>query len=526
MREHAELSSSGHGSRAHAGPRWARRAAALIERSARSLGRGMARVASRVRRTAHTWAMNTLYTAVYVATGGRRTVHEGRYLPWRSTWTNWSRTFEAQPHRFETPATEADICRVVREAGKLRVVGSGHSFNTSPLTGGTMLSLDRYNQVLSIDAERRVVRVQAGIRLRDLTRRLVEVGLAFPVLGSTDAQSIAGLIATDLHGTGRDHGFLSEQILSLRIVDAFGVARTHRRGSDVFHAAIGAIGTCGVVIEVEIQCVPAYNLAKSLRMVDRHWVRENIDGILAGHDHVSFYYIAGVDTKSVRMNLWNRTEQSPGSALGLRRMMHELIDMAVSGYLLGLSKLLDVADVFASLGAMFFQATMDGRITVYPSAMGFARKLYYHHDEIEYGVPYERHRECLDEVLALLRERRFVTIVEVRFTPDTSGALIGPGAGRRTCFIELAPSLSVESAEIFAEVETIFAKYGGRPHLGKKTGATRATMAEVYRERWARFCEVRRRQDPAEKFLNDFGALFQPEPASEAEEPASTSAAA
>jgi FAD/FMN-containing dehydrogenase len=526
MRDNAELSGSGHGSRSHASPRWARRAAALIERSARSLGKGMTRAAGRVKRTAHTWAMNTLYTAAYVASGGRRTVHEGRYQPWRSTWTNWSRTFEAQPHRFETPTTEAGICRLVREASKLRVVGSGHSFNASPLSAGTMMSLDRYNQVLSIDTERRVVHVQAGIRLRDLTKRLAEVGLAFPVLGSTDAQSIAGLIATDLHGTGRDHGFLSEQILSLRIVDASGVARTYRRGSDVFHAAIGAIGTCGVVTEVEIQCVPAYNLAKSLRMVDRGWVRENIDEIIATNDHVSFYYIAGVDTKSVRMNLWNRTAQAPSSALALKKMVYELIDMAVSGYLLGLSRLLDVADVFAALGALFFKATMDGRVTVYPSAMGFARKLYYHHDEIEYGVPYESHRECLDDVLALLRQRRFVTIVEVRFTPDTSGALIGPGAGRRTCFIELAPSLSVDNADIFAEVETIFARYGGRPHLGKKTGATSATMAEVYRERWERFCEVRRRQDPNEKFLNDFGVLFQPEPVKEEEEPASTSAAA
>ncbi|HWN71761.1 MAG TPA: FAD-binding protein, partial [Haliangium sp.] len=304
MNENTKLSGSDHASGLRTSPRWARRAA-------RSLGRGVARLASRVKRTANTWAINTINSAVYVVSGGRRTLHEGRYRPWRNTWTNWSRTFEAQPQRFEMPTTEADICRIVREASKLRVVGSGHSFNASPLTSGTMLSLDAYDQVLSIDTERRVVRVQAGVRLRDLTERLASAGLAFPVLGSTNAQSIGGLLATDLHGTGRDHGFLSEQILSLRIVDASGVARTYRRGSDVFHAAIGAIGTCGVVIEVEIQCVPAYNLAKSLRMVRRDWVRENIDGILAGHDHVSFYYIAGVDTESVRMNLWNRTEQAP-----------------------------------------------------------------------------------------------------------------------------------------------------------------------------------------------------------------------
>jgi hypothetical protein len=190
-------------------------------------------------------------------------------------------------------------------------------------------------------------------------------------------------------------------------------------------------------------------------------------------------------------------------------MTYELLDMLISGYLLGLSRLLDMADSFATLGLLFFKATMHGRITVYPSPSGFARKLFYHHDEIEYGVPYETHRDCLDEILAMLRRRRFLSIVEVRFTPDTSSALLGPGAGRRTCFIELAPSLSLDSTEVFAEAEAIFARYGGQPHLGKKTGATSADMAALFQARWLRFCEARQQQDPAGKFLNDFCALFQ-----------------
>ena len=175
------------------------------------------------------------------------------------------------------PETEAEICALVREASKVRVVAGGHSFNASPLTSGMMLSLDRYDRILSVDLASRVVRVQAGVRLRDLDEYLQKLGLAFPVLGSTNAQSIGGLVATDLHGTGRDHGFLSEQILALRIVDAAGVARTFRPGSDVFHAAIGGLGTCGIVTEVEIQCVPSFNLEKSLRIVPRRWVRANID---------------------------------------------------------------------------------------------------------------------------------------------------------------------------------------------------------------------------------------------------------
>jgi FAD/FMN-containing dehydrogenase len=170
----------------------------------------------RLRRKARALWFNTLNTAVYLLSGGHTTLHEGRYSRRRGVWRNWSGVVTVQPQRYETPETEAELCRIVRESTKLRAVGGGHTFNDSTRTEQTLLSLDKYNRVLEVEVAQRRVRVQAGIRLRDLSEVLAAHGLALPVLGSTDAQSLAGLIATDLHGTGREHGFLSEQVLSLR----------------------------------------------------------------------------------------------------------------------------------------------------------------------------------------------------------------------------------------------------------------------------------------------------------------------
>jgi hypothetical protein len=71
------------------------------------------------------------------------------------------------------------------------------------------------------------------MRLRDFIKKIEEKGWDLPVLGSTGtfilhppynvslfiankiykaAQSIGGLVATDLHSTGRNHGFLSQQV--------------------------------------------------------------------------------------------------------------------------------------------------------------------------------------------------------------------------------------------------------------------------------------------------------------------------
>ncbi len=187
-------------------------------------------------------------------------------------------------------------------------------------------------------------------------------------------------------------------------------------------------------------------------------------------------------------------------------MRLELVDMLVSGYLLGLSRVLKLTDLTANLGLLFFKLTMDGHHTVHPARSGFPRKLYYSHDELEYGIPYEAHHACLAEVMEHLAERRFLTIVEVRFTPDQSKSLLGPGVGRRTCFIELAPSLSVDSSEVFADVEKILWKHGGQLHLGKATRADAKQMEAMYGERLARFRKARSELDPTGKFTNDFTA--------------------
>ncbi|HLT35974.1 MAG TPA: D-arabinono-1,4-lactone oxidase, partial [Enhygromyxa sp.] len=141
---------------------------------------------------------------------------------------------------------------------------------------------------------------------------------------------------------------------------------------------------------------------------------------------------------------------------------------------------------------------------VLPSNRGFGRKLFYRHDEIEFGVPLERYQACLADILTLLRKRDYFSIIEVRFTPDKSQALLGPGVARPTAFIELATPLSQQRGEIYALAEDILRSYDGQPHLGKKTNMSAQEMFETYGERFVQFQEIRARQDPDGKFLNAF----------------------
>ncbi|HVH98411.1 MAG TPA: D-arabinono-1,4-lactone oxidase [Enhygromyxa sp.] len=445
-----------------------------------------------------TKVFDVVHGGLYIATGDSE--HEGRERD--GEWRNWSADLVVRPQHFLYPASEEELSEMVSKAERLvRVVGGGHSFNAGAWSDDTMISLDDYDRILELNVAAKTVRVQAGIRLRDLCEALWDAKLGFPLLGSTDTQSVGGVIASDLHGSGRDHGFMSEQLLSLRVVAADGTARTVERGDPLFHAAIGGIGCCGVVTEAEFALVDAYHIAMASTMVDRKQTEADLDALLQAHEHLSFYYVSGSDQgEAIRMHTWNRSTAPISEHWEQHKLRSELADFAVSAFFPNVAELLADVDEDAWLSNVL----LPDHGLVMPCSRGFGRQLFYRHDEIEFGVPFERHRECLEEVLALLKQRNFFSVIELRFTPDQSQALLGPGVGRRTAFIELATPLAQQRGEIYALVETILRRHGGQPHLGKKTNMIAQDMFETYGERFSQFQEIRGQQDPNGKFLNPF----------------------
>lgn len=93
------------------------------------------------------------------------------------------------------------------------MAGTGHSFVPLCATRGTTLLLSRLEGLESIDAERRQATVLAGGKLYQVTRQLSEAGLAMSNLPDIDRQALAGALSTATHGTGRELGSLSTQMV-------------------------------------------------------------------------------------------------------------------------------------------------------------------------------------------------------------------------------------------------------------------------------------------------------------------------
>lgn len=114
------------------------------------------------------------------------------------TVSNWSGTHEVHTRNFVQPESVEELERVVREAHhnkhKIRPVGSGLSPNGIGLTRAGMVNLALLDKVLEVDKERKIVRVQAGIRVQELVDGIKEFGITLQNFASIREQQIGGIV--------------------------------------------------------------------------------------------------------------------------------------------------------------------------------------------------------------------------------------------------------------------------------------------------------------------------------------------
>ena len=444
----------------------------------------------------------TVNAAAYLLSGRRSLLLEGRFK--RGSYRNWSgdRRHRANWHQ---PSTEEEVAELVARARTVRVNGSGHSFNDALSTDDITLSLDKLSGVVGIDRDTRQATVWAGTRLRNLNPVLLREGLAIRSLASHDAQSVAGILSSDVHGTGREPAHLSDQVVSLRIVDGTGTVHQVGPGDDLFRAAVGGIGSVGIITQVTVQCVDAFNLRQSSAVRDRQWAEDNLDRLLAEHDHVSFYAYPFTDL--LHVHTWDRTTDRR-SRLGARRESFNEAKAAVAAATVG--------DAAAHLGKLPATAGVAMRLQnasnlVLHSSQAFSRTQYHLHQELEVAVPRARVWTDLDRTLSIYedlyrRQRLPFLLVEVRFSPaGHDRSFLGAGADRQSAWLCLCCNQSGQVGRYFDEIEQWVRTADARIHLGKWCESLDAAdIAKMHPEHHDRFQAARRRADPEGRFVNPF----------------------
>jgi FAD/FMN-containing dehydrogenase len=406
-----------------------------------------------------------------------------------ASFVNWAGTVRSQPSRWERPASEAEVASVVKAAaargGRVRPVGSAHSWSAIAAPDDVALSLGDLDRVLDVEGDE--VRVEGGCRLRDLVDVLARRGRALAIVGSVDAQTLAGLTATGTHGSSLVHGNLSSLVTRLRLVDGQGEVR------ELVGAALeGArvhLGALGVVTELSMRTVPLFGLEERCDVVPFDEAAASLVQWAREEEYVKVWWLPHNDA-CVRF-VARRTD-APWTVTEAQWRGEKALAEGL------LPAVLRLGGWFPWLVPTINRVVQAVHLRPYREVGRYDRML------MVPGAPVHRETEMAIDLAhagdALRWQRDWLRrsgatvdfIQELRFVP-ADVAWMSPAAGRDTCQIGAYAARSPATDAYFAAFREACAAWGGRPHWGKELDAGRARQGYEHAHR---FVDLAREHDP------------------------------
>lgn len=159
--------------------------------------------------------------------------------------------------RVEVPDSTAAVGALLRTwPGPVAVGGGCYSMGGQVgIANGTHLDMRAMNRLVWLRQADKRVRVQAGMRWRDLQDLLDPLNLAVKTMQSYANFTVGGSVSVNAHGRYVGHGPVGHTVRALQIVLADGevVETSPARQPELFSAAIGGYGAVGVITEVELE---------------------------------------------------------------------------------------------------------------------------------------------------------------------------------------------------------------------------------------------------------------------------------
>jgi len=188
------------------------------------------------------------------------------------------RDIAREPDLVVKPATPEQVSELLRIANAQGIPvtprggATGLCGGCVPVRGGIVLSLERMNRVLEVDADNQMAVTEAGVRLSDFTRAAEEGGLYFPPHPGDESAMMGGLVATNAGGSRAvKYGTIRNYVRGLEIVTPTGDILTlggkfekSSTGYSLMHLFIGSEGTLGVVTKAVIHLNAKPGIMRSL----------------------------------------------------------------------------------------------------------------------------------------------------------------------------------------------------------------------------------------------------------------------
>ncbi len=412
---------------------------------------------------------------------------------------NYGGNVRFTPQRLAAPRSVDEIVEVVHESRRLRAVGAAHSWSPAIVTDDTLVSLDRMRGVIALDRKAKQVTVQGGMRLRELNAYLDRNGLALANLGSIDSQSVAGVIATGTHGSGRNFRCLSAQVARLELIDGTGRNVTLDRSHPDFAGAVVGLGALGIVHAVTFDVVDAFRLHDRTQLEVFDAVIDRLDEHLAATDHMKIWWF--VPHEQAIIYRYTRTNQ-PANDSALRRWVKDrVLSVAMYRSLLVVGQL-SGRRLIPGINAFLNSQAGKPLDRIVPSHIGYLTPIPPVHDEAEWAFDIADAKPLLREYKRLLPDsgHSYNFIQELRFS-KADDLWLSPAYQRDSIWLSLYNIDRKNWPRQLAKFEAFAREHGGRPHWGKEATIDRDYLRRQF-PRLDDFAALTVRYDPERKFRN------------------------
>lgn len=178
---------------------------------------------------------------------------------------------ETRVGRVLRPTSSDAIAAALRGSrGAVSIGGARCSMGGQTAADGSLhLDMRRFNRLVALDPQRRRVRVQTGMRWRELQELIDPHDLAVSIMQSYSSFSIGGSISVNCHGRYVGKGSLIHSLRALQLIDGDGQVHELSRERDprLFHAAVGGYGGLGVITEAELDLSVNHRIARRVERV-------------------------------------------------------------------------------------------------------------------------------------------------------------------------------------------------------------------------------------------------------------------
>jgi len=402
--------------------------------------------------------------------------------------TNWAGNHTYRAAVLHRPASLEQLRELVAGAGRLRALGSRHSFS-GIADSDELVSLDGLPAEVAVDHGAGTVSLGAGLRYGELAETLKAEGVALANLASLPHISVAGAVATATHGSGDANGNLATAVAGLELVTASGELLTASRGDPDFDGLVVGLGALGVVTRLTLDVEPAYQV-RQRTFEGLPWASlfEHFDEVTGAGYSVSLFTRWGpaVEQVWVKSRITAEPERARGELFGA---VPAVVDRHP---ILGI----DPVNCTPQLGVAgpWSDRLPHFRMGFTPSS-GEELQSEYHLPRGQAATALEALRRIGDRLRPVLQVSELRTVAADRLW-------MSPQYGQDTLAVHFTWGPDWDAVRpVLGELEAALADFGARPHWGKLFLAGAATIAGRY-PRHGDFARLAGRLDPGGVFTN------------------------